>query len=81
MFKRTIWQQDVAKPNQSSTVMEWLDSLFLDRILALRCLRGDSCAPTLHIAISVSFYALLLVVKALLSMKMWGELRVQADDK
>ena len=44
-FRRTIWQQDGAKPHQARMVMEWLDSIFMGRMLALKSLRGDSWAP------------------------------------
>ena len=40
----TIWQQDGAKPHQARVVMEWLDSIFMGRMLALKSLRGDSWA-------------------------------------
>ena len=44
-FRRTIWQQDGAKPHQARMVLEWLDSVFETRMLALKSLRGDSWAP------------------------------------
>ena len=44
-FRRTIWQQDGAKPHQARMVMEWLDSIFMDRMLAIKSMRGDSWAP------------------------------------
>ena len=44
-FRRTVWQQDGAKPHQARMVMEWLDTIFQDRMLAIKCLRGDTWAP------------------------------------
>ena len=45
-FRRTIWQQDGAKPHQARMVMEWLDTIFKERMLAIKSLRGDSWAPS-----------------------------------
>ena len=45
-FRRTIWQQDGAKPHQARMVMEWLDTIFMERMLAIKSLRGDSWAPS-----------------------------------
>ena len=44
-FRRVVWQQDGAKPHQARMVMEWLDSIFGDNMLAIKSLRGDSWAP------------------------------------
>ena len=46
MFNQTIWQQDGAKPHQANMVMEWLDGIFEDRMLAIRSRRGDTWAPS-----------------------------------
>ena len=43
-FRRTIWQQDGAKPHQAKMVMNWLDTIFKERMLAIKCVRGDSWA-------------------------------------
>ena len=45
-FRSTVWQQDGAKPHQARMVMEWLDGIFKNRMLALKSLRGDSWAPS-----------------------------------
>ena len=42
----TVWQQDGVKPHQAKMVMKWLDTIFQDRMLAIKCLRGDT--PTLR---------------------------------
>ena len=45
-FNWTVWRQDDAKPHQARIVMEWLDTIFQDRMLAINwCLRGDTWAP------------------------------------
>ena len=44
-FRRTTWQQDGAKPHQARMVMEWLDTIFKERMLAINCLRGDTWNP------------------------------------
>ena len=44
-FKRTIWQEDGAKPHQAVMVMNWLDTIFKERMLAIKCIRGDTWAP------------------------------------
>ena len=36
-FRRSVWQQDGAKPNQAKMVMEGLDTIFQDRMLAIKC--------------------------------------------
>ena len=46
LFSLTIWQQDGAKPHQANMVMEWLDGIFEERMLAIRARRGDSWAPS-----------------------------------
>ena len=40
-----IFDDDGAKPHQARMVMEWLDTIFQDRMLAIKCLRGDTWAP------------------------------------
>ena len=45
-YGRTIWQQDGAKPHQANMVMDWLDSMFKERMLAKRTRRGNSWAPS-----------------------------------
>ena len=44
-FRKTIWQQDGAKTHPAKMVMEWLDGIFQERMIALKSLRGDSWAP------------------------------------
>ena len=44
-FRKTVWQQDGAKPHQARMVMEWLDAIFQERMLAIKSVRGDSWAP------------------------------------
>ena len=44
-FSWTVWQQDGAKQHQARMVMKWLDTIFQDRMLAIKCLRGDTWAP------------------------------------
>ena len=44
-FRRLVWQQDGAKPHQARMVMEWLDSIFKEKMLAIKSLRGDTWAP------------------------------------
>ena len=43
-FATTIWQQDGAKPQQANMVMDYLDRVFEDRMLALKARRGESWA-------------------------------------
>ena len=38
-------EKDGAKPHQARMVMEWLDTIFQDRMLAIKCLRGDPGPP------------------------------------
>ena len=45
-FGTTIWQQDGAKPHQANLNMDYLDSVFGARMLALKARQGDSWAPT-----------------------------------
>ena len=45
-FRRMVWQQDGAKPHQAEMIMEWLDSIFQERMLPIKSLRGDSWAPS-----------------------------------
>ena len=46
LFNKTIWQQDGAKPHQANMVMDWLDSIFEERMLAKKARRGNSWAPS-----------------------------------
>ena len=50
-FRRTVWQQDGAKPHQARMVMEWLDGIFKNRMLALKSLRVIPGLPPPLIAI------------------------------
>ena len=45
-WRELVWQQDGAAPHQARMVMEWLDTLFGQRMLALKSVRGDSWAPS-----------------------------------
>ena len=45
-WKSLIWQHDGADPHQARMVMEWLDGVFRERMLALKSIRGDSWAPS-----------------------------------
>ena len=38
----TIGKQDSAKPHQANMLREYLDSIFEERMLAIRAVRGDS---------------------------------------
>ena len=40
-----MWEQDGAKPHKVRVVIEWLDTIFQDSLLAIKCLRGDNWAP------------------------------------
>ena len=44
-FNQAIWQQDGAKPHQAHIVMDWLDQVFGDRMLALKARQGMFWAP------------------------------------
>ena len=44
-FNKMIWMQDGAKPHQDNMVMQWLDGIFDERMLAFKSLRGDFWAP------------------------------------
>ena len=46
LFNQTIWQQDGAKPHQANMVMDWLDSIFEERMLAKKARRGNSWSPS-----------------------------------
>jgi hypothetical protein len=35
-----MWQQDGSKPHQANMVMEWLDGIFEERMLAIKSRRG-----------------------------------------
>ena len=41
-----VWQQNGAGPHQANMVLDWLDSAFANRMLALKSRRGDSWAPS-----------------------------------
>ena len=45
-WSNLVWQQDGAGPHQANMVMDWLDSVFASRMLALKSRRGDSWAPS-----------------------------------
>ena len=45
-WRNLVWQQDGAGPHQAKMVMEWLDGVFGERMLALKSIRGDSWAPS-----------------------------------
>ena len=44
-FNQAIWQQDGAKPHQTNIVMDWLDRVFGDRMLALKARQGMFWSP------------------------------------
>ena len=44
-FRQAIWQQDGAKPHQANIVMDWLDKIFGDRMLALKARQGMFWSP------------------------------------
>ena len=46
LFNLTMWQQDRAKPHQAGMVMDWLDSIFEERMLAIKSRRGETWAPS-----------------------------------
>ena len=46
LFNLTVWQQDRAKPHQANMVMDWLDSIFEERMLAIKSRRGETWAPS-----------------------------------
>ena len=46
LFNLTMWQKDEAKPHTANTVMEWLDSIFDERMPAIKSRRGDTLAPS-----------------------------------
>ena len=41
----TILQKDGSKLHQANMVMDWLESIFEERMLVIRARRGDSLAP------------------------------------
>ena len=45
-FNSTIWQQDRAKPHQANMMMDYLDRVVQERMLALKDRRGESWAPS-----------------------------------
>ena len=47
-WNQLVRQQDGGAPHQARMVMEWLDGLFGQRMLALKSVRGDSWAPSSH---------------------------------
>lgn len=46
VWDAAIWQQDGAKCHQANIVVNWLDDIFEDRMLAIRSVRGDQWAPS-----------------------------------
>ena len=44
-FRGTIWQQDGTKPKQARMVMECIDTIFQEMMLAIKCLRWYNWAP------------------------------------
>ena len=44
LFNLTVWQQDGAKPHQANMVR--LDSIFEERMLAIKSRRGETWAPS-----------------------------------
>ena len=50
LFNLTVWQQDRAKPHQANMVMDWLDSIFEERMLAIKSRRGETRPPPLLIS-------------------------------
>ena len=45
-WSKLVWQQDGAGPHQANMVMDWLDGVFANRMLALKSRRGNSWAPS-----------------------------------
>jgi hypothetical protein len=45
-LRGTLWQQDGVKPHQAKMLMKWLDTIFHNRMLAIKCLKGGT--PTLR---------------------------------
>jgi hypothetical protein len=45
LYSLNTWQQDGSKPQQANMVMDWLESIFEERMLIIRARRGDSWAP------------------------------------
>ena len=45
-FGQAIWQQDGAKAHQAHIVMDWLDGIFGDRMLALKARQGYFLSPS-----------------------------------
>ena len=45
-FQQAIWQQDGAKAHQANIVMDWLDGIFGDRMLALKARQGYFWSPS-----------------------------------
>ena len=45
-FYNTIWQQDGAKCHTANSVMDYLDRVFGQNMLALKSRQGDTWAPT-----------------------------------
>ena len=46
LFNQTIWQQDGPKPHQANIVIDLLDSMFEESMLAKKARRGNSWAPS-----------------------------------
>ena len=47
LFNLIVWQEDRAKPHQTNMVMNWLDSIFEERMLAIKSRRGGNLGPLL----------------------------------
>ena len=45
-FNEKNWQQDGTKPHQANIVMDWLDTIFGKRMLALKARQGFFWAPS-----------------------------------
>ena len=46
LSKLPVWIEDGAKPQQADMVMDWLESIFEDKMLAIKSRRGDTGAPS-----------------------------------
>ena len=51
LFNLTMWQKHEAKPHPANMVMEWLDSIFDERMPAIKSKRGDTVASHLLILV------------------------------
>ena len=41
----SVWRQDGGQPQQAKMVTEWLETIFQEWMLAIKCLRGDTLDP------------------------------------